>query len=77
VLTAKYALQQLLGFSKEILQFHLWYLRSKRFVAYTPEGSLAITVFGVDHVIAMSKVHAQEQLRIEQARYFGGDAELS
>lgn len=67
----QYTLQQMLNCSDETFQFHMWYLRGKGFIEYTEEGTLAITVVGVDHVIAMSKIHAQEKLQIEQARYFG------
>lgn len=65
-----YALQQMLNCSDESFEFHVWYLRGKGFIEYTEAGTLAITVVGVDHVIAMSQTHAHEQLRIAQSREF-------
>lgn len=65
----QYSLQQMLNCSDESFQFHMWYLRGKGFIEYTEDGTLAITVVGVDHVISMSKTHAHEKLRIEKSRY--------
>lgn len=64
----QYSLRQMLNCSDESFEFHVWYLRGKGFIEYTEEGTLAITVAGIDHVISMSRTHAHEKLRIEQSR---------
>lgn len=69
----QYSLQQMLYCSDESLEFHIWYLRGKGFVEFTPEGTLAITVAGVDHVISVSQTHIREKLQIEQSRESRGD----
>jgi curved DNA-binding protein len=50
----------------EHFEFHAWYLRKKGFIEHTEDGQYAITVEGVDHVIAMSEA-AEKTLRITQA----------
>lgn len=67
----RYFVQQLLKCTDESFNFHLWYLKSKGFIETTEQGTLAITIEGVDHVIAESRTAAKEQLRIMQAR--GGE----
>jgi curved DNA-binding protein len=52
--------------SDEHFEFHAWYLRKKGFIEHTDDGQYAITVEGVDHVIAMSEA-AEKTLRITQA----------
>jgi curved DNA-binding protein CbpA len=42
-------LERLLGCPAEHLDFHLWYLKEKGWVAITENGMLAITAEGVDH----------------------------
>lgn len=66
----QYSLQQMLNCSDESFEFHIWYLRGKGFIEYTEEGTLAITIIGVDHVISLSKAHAKEKLQIEKQKYF-------
>jgi curved DNA-binding protein len=56
-----------LNMSDETLDFHIWYLRQKGFIERTDNGTLAITVEGVDHVIAMSQTRAEQRLQITQA----------
>jgi curved DNA-binding protein len=51
--------------SDEHFEFHAWYLRKKGFIEHTEDGQYAITVEGVDHVIAMSEA-AEKTLRITQ-----------
>jgi curved DNA-binding protein len=51
--------------SDEHFEFHTWYLRKKGFIEHTEDGQYAITVEGVDHVIAMSEA-AEKTLRITQ-----------
>lgn len=64
-----YELQRHLDCTDEALDFHVWYLKAKGLVETTDAGTLAITIAGVDHVIATSRSMAQEKLRITQ---FGG-----
>ncbi|MES2783218.1 MAG: DnaJ domain-containing protein, partial [Pseudomonadota bacterium] len=48
-------IQEYLNCSDEIFEFHAWYLKAKGFVERTEQNELAITVEGIDHVIAMSR----------------------
>jgi curved DNA-binding protein CbpA len=54
----EYELERLSGCPREHLQFHLWYLKAKGWIAKMEDGMLAITVEGVDH--ANSKHHRRE-----------------
>jgi curved DNA-binding protein CbpA len=45
----EYELECLSGCPREHLQFHLWYLKAKGWIAKMEDGMLAITVEGVDH----------------------------
>jgi curved DNA-binding protein len=60
-------LQDLLKCSDEHFEFHKWYLKEKGLIAITEQGTLAITIEGVDHVIAMSRTTRAEKLLIAQA----------
>jgi curved DNA-binding protein len=64
---ARYLVQDELNCSDEIFEFHLWYLREKGFILTTEQGTLAITIEGVDHVIAMSRTVLKENLRLTQS----------
>lgn len=57
-------LQEMLDCSDENFEFHTWYLKSKGFIEVTEQGTLAITIDGVDHVIATSRSHQAQQLLI-------------
>lgn len=61
-------LQDMLKCSDERFEFHKWYLKEKGFIAITEQGTLAITIQGVDHVISMSRATRAERLLIEQSR---------
>lgn len=61
-----YTVQDMLGCTDETFDFHRWYLKAKGFIEVTEQGTLAITIEGVDHVIAMSRTEMQEKLRITQ-----------
>ena len=61
-------LQDMLKCSDEHFEFHKWYLKEKGFIAITEQGTLAITIQGVDHVISMSRATRAERLLIEQSR---------
>lgn len=61
-----YEILRTLQCSDENFEFHAWYLRKKGFIEPTDTGQYAITVEGVDHVIASSEA-AERTLRITQA----------
>lgn len=60
-------LQESLGCSDEEFEFHVWYLRSKSLVEITEQGTLAISIAGVDHVISTSRATLREKLLIGHA----------
>ena len=61
--------QELLNCSDESFNFHVWYLKAKGFIETTEQGTLAITVQGVDHVISASQATiAEKKLFIAQSR---------
>jgi len=64
---AGYYIQELLHCSDELLEFHRWYLKAKGFVEITEQGTMAITIAGIDHVMSMSRSHKAEKLLIAQA----------
>lgn len=72
-------LQEMLDCSDDLFEFHVWYLKSKGFIEHTEQGTLAVTIQGVDHVIAMCRTNLSERLLIAQLdrpQDFGGiDAE--
>ena len=61
-----YYIQQQLRCSDESFEFHIWYLKSKGFIELMEDSSLAITIAGVDHVIANSR--EKEAVRLLTAR---------
>jgi hypothetical protein len=44
-------LERLLGCPEEIMRFHLWYLKERKYLQRLDNGTLAITVDGVDEVM--------------------------
>lgn len=60
-------IQEMLGCSDERFEFHKWYLKEKGFIVVTEQGTLAITVEGVDHVISMSRTAEAEKLLIARS----------
>lgn len=64
---AGFYLQELLQCSDEHFEFHKWFLREKGFIVLTEQGTLAITIEGVDHVISMSRTSKAEKLLTAQA----------
>jgi curved DNA-binding protein len=60
-------LQEMLKCSDEHFEFHKWYLKEKGFITITEQGTLAITIQGVDHVISMSRGTRAEKLLIAQS----------
>ena len=61
-------LQNLVQCSDEHFDFHKWYLKEKGFVILTEQGTLAITIQGVDHVISMTRTAKAERLLLEADR---------
>lgn len=61
-----YYLQEMLQCSDEHFDFHKWYLKEKGFIVLTEQGTLAITIHGVDHVISMSRTAKAEKLLLLQ-----------
>lgn len=59
-------LQDMLGCTDGEFDFHVWYLRSKGLIETTEEGTLAVTVAGVDHVISTSKTTKVVKMITEQ-----------
>lgn len=59
-------LQDMLGCSQEEFDFHVWYLRSKGLIESIEDGTIAVTVAGVDHVISTSKTTKAVKLITEQ-----------
>jgi curved DNA-binding protein CbpA len=53
-------LERMLGCPAEHLEFHVWYLKEKRWITRTESGTLAITVEGVDR--ANSEHHPHHKL---------------
>jgi curved DNA-binding protein len=60
-----YDIIRTLDCSDENFEFHAWYLRKKGYIEHTEDGQYAITVEGVDHVIATAEA-AEKTLRITQ-----------
>ncbi|WP_265570334.1 J domain-containing protein [Sphingomicrobium nitratireducens] len=60
-------LQESLGCSDNQFAFHVWYLKSKKLIETTEQGTIAITVEGVDHVISTSRTEQAVQRMISQS----------
>lgn len=58
-----YLLQEAVGCSDEHFEFHAWYLKSKGFIEVTEQGTLAISIEGVDHVISLARANT-ERMRL-------------
>jgi curved DNA-binding protein len=63
----RYFVQEMLDCSDENFDFHIWYLKAKGFIETTEQGTLAITIEGVDHVISMSRTTMAEKKLIAQS----------
>ena len=59
-------IKEYLNCSEEIFEFHAWYLKAKGFIERTEQNELAITVEGIDHVIALSRSQMVTQRRLAQ-----------
>ena len=63
----EYILQEMLGCSEAQFAFHAWYLKAKGLIEVTEQGTIAITVAGVDYVIASSRNFVRENLRLTES----------
>lgn len=72
----RFYIQQILQCSDDNFEFHVWYLKAKGLIETTEHGTLAITIEGVDHVIALSRTAMAEKLLIAQSRNQAGAAGL-
>ena len=71
----RYLVQEMLDCADDVFEFHLWYLKEKGLIAITEHGTLAITIEGVDHVIATSRTTLREKLLISQSSNFRDQVE--
>jgi len=60
-------LEYLLGCPIEHLQFNLWYMKEKKWIARIEDGTLAITIEGVDRASAESRNRAAKRLLTDQS----------
>lgn len=67
-------LKEMLNCSDEHFEFHKWYLKEKGFLAVTEQGTLAITIEGLDHVISLSQSAKAEKLLIAHLNNAEGPA---
>lgn len=65
----QFSIRETVRCSEEHLEFHLWYLKAKGFIERTEQGMYAITIEGVDHVIASSQATMKERLLIGQSSH--------
>ncbi|KAA3441944.1 molecular chaperone DnaJ [Mesorhizobium sp. SARCC-RB16n] len=57
-------LERLSGCPREHLEFHLWYLKSKGWLAKTENGMLAITVEGIDRADGERRTDAPQNTKL-------------
>jgi curved DNA-binding protein CbpA len=60
-------LANLLDCPYEHLEFHIWYLKEKKWIERREDGMLAITIDGVDRASAESQVKAPRRLLSDQS----------
>jgi curved DNA-binding protein CbpA len=60
-------LEYLLGCPIEHLEFNIWYMKEKKWIVGTENGTLAITIEGVDQVSADSQTKAGRKLLTDQS----------
>jgi curved DNA-binding protein len=63
----RFWVQEMLNCSDEHFEFHIWYLKAKGLIEVTEQGTLAITIEGVDHVITTSRTARRERLLLAQS----------
>lgn len=64
----EWLLKEMLDCGDDLFEFHIWYLKSKGFIELTERGTLAITIAGVDHVIANSRAEIAQELFLTKIR---------
>jgi curved DNA-binding protein len=69
---AAFFVQKHFGCFDDNFEFHMWYLKSKGFVELTEQGTISITVEGVDHVIALHQPKQAEKLLTDQTDHAEG-----
>lgn len=72
-------LEESLGCSESQFEFHAWYLKSKGLIEITEDGTFAITVEGVDYVIARVRKEEEKKLLTAPRHHddMGGGAEAA
>jgi curved DNA-binding protein len=63
----QFSIQEMLSCTDAVFEFHEWYLKAKGFIARTEQGTLAITIEGVDQVISTSRTKKAEKLRLTKS----------
>lgn len=58
----QWLLQEKLGCPEAQFEFHIWYLKSKRYIEVTESSALAITIEGIDAVISTSRADQDRTL---------------
>jgi hypothetical protein len=59
-------LERLTGCPREMLDFHLWYLKDKGWIIRLEDGSIAITADGVDQSLLLHRREGTQKLITEQ-----------
>lgn len=59
-----WSLQEKLKCTDDEFEFYVWYLKSKGFIDITEQGTLAVTIAGVDYVISNCRTNLTEKLLI-------------
>ena len=70
---APWIVQEVLECPEDHFEFHIWYLKSKDLIETTEQGTLAISIEGVDQVISLSRVNATRELLLAKADKGGKD----
>ncbi|MEO5772933.1 MAG: DnaJ domain-containing protein [Sphingomicrobium sp.] len=61
-------IQEFLNCTYEEFDFHTWYLKEKGLIEVTEQGTIAITIEGIDHVISLARTTGAEKLMIGFSR---------
>jgi curved DNA-binding protein CbpA len=63
----EFEIAQMMGCPPERLDFHLWYLKEKRWIARMEDGTFAITADGVDQAGAEQQAMASRKLIVDRS----------
>jgi curved DNA-binding protein len=58
-------IEQLLGWPEKMLEFHIWYLKEKKWIERTDNGGFAITAAGVDEIEKDGMILGKDRLLTE------------